>query len=271
MLKTEIISSVFCYTNKMYRNISAEQYREHLGFPYNYKVDAMLCYGTLYEQGVLSQLKEALEDLGLEAELNEMPHEFLRFAKELKVGNKNIWFAIGYGGAWLSEYLHWACLFGSKKNILLGSCGGLKLGMKQGDFVVPGSSYGEESSAKIYNRESNIHTSDINLSEKISKTLAEDGTKVWNGPIVTCQAMIGETLDDVKKWSTDGYFGVEMEASTVFAVSKHFDVPSAASLYVGDNLIEEHNNMSKEYAAEADSRKQKQVKQIKMALSELLS
>jgi hypothetical protein len=29
--------------------------------------------------------------------------------------------------------------------------------------------------------------------------------------------------------------------------------------------------MSKEYAAEADSRKQKQVKQIKMALSELLS
>lgn len=255
----------------MYKSISADQYREHLGFPTNYKVDAMLCYGTLYEHRVLSQLRESIQDLGLEAEINEMPHEFLRFAKEIRIGDNNIWFAIGYGGAWLSEYLHWACLFGSKKNILLGSCGGLKPGIKQGDFIVPDSSYSEESSARIYNRESEVHYSDKELSDKISKNLEVDDTKVWRGPMVTCQAMIGETLDDVKKWSADGYFGVEMEASTVFAVSKHFNVPSAASLYVGDNLIEEHNNMSEEYAVEADTRKQNQVKQIKMALSELFS
>lgn len=255
----------------MYRSITAEQYREHLGFPSDYKVDAMLCYGTLYEQRVLSQLKEALEELGLESKINKMPHEFLRFAKEIKIEDKNIWFAIGYGGAWLSEYLHWACLFGSKMNLLLGSCGGLKSGIKQGDFIVPKSSYSEESSAKIYNRESNIHYADDKLSEKIATKLGEDGTKVWRGPMVTCQAMIGETLDDVKKWSAEGYFGVEMEASTVFAVSNHFNIPSAASLYVGDNLIEEHNNMSEEYAAEADTRKQNQVKQLKMALSELVS
>lgn len=255
----------------MYRSITAEQYREHLGFPANYTVDAMLCYGTLYEQRVLSQLQESIIELGLEAEINEMPHEFLRFAKEIRIGNKNIWFAIGYGGAWLSEYLHWACLFGSKKNILLGSCGGLKPGMKQGDFIVPRSSFSEESSARIYNRDTSVHASDNQLSERILNHLQEDGTKVWRGPMVTCQAMIGETLEDVKKWSAEGYFGVEMEASTVFAVSKHFNVPSAASLYVGDNLIEEHNNMSEEYAAEADTRKQNQIKQMKMALSEFSS
>jgi purine-nucleoside phosphorylase len=231
----------------------------------------MLCYGTLYEQRVLSQLKYALMDVGIDAEINDMPHEFLRFAKEIKIGDKNIWFAIGYGGAWLSEYLHWACLFGSKKNILLGSCGGLKPGIKQGDFIVPTASFSEESSAKIYNRKSNMHPSDKNLSTSISEALAEDGTKVWHGPTITCQAMIGETLDDIKQWSSEGYYGVEMEASTVFAVSKHFNVPAAASLYVGDNLIEEHNNMSEEYAAEADTRTQNQIKQIKMALSELLS
>jgi uridine phosphorylase len=231
----------------------------------------MLCYGTLYEQRVLSQLKDAMVDLGINAEINDMPHEFLRFAKEIKIGDKNIWFAIGYGGAWLSEYLHWACLFGSKKNILLGSCGGLKPGIKQGDFIVPTASFSEESSAKIYNRGSNIHSSDKNLSASISEALAEDGTKVWHGPTVTCQAMIGETLDDIKQWSSEGYYGVEMEASTVFAVSKHFNVPAAASLYVGDNLIEEHNNMSEEYAAEADTRTQNQIKQIKVALSELFA
>jgi purine-nucleoside phosphorylase len=255
----------------MYRSITAEQYREHLGFPADYKVDSMLCYGTLYENRVLSQLKEVIDTLGLETEMNEMPHEFLRFAKEIKIGNKNIWFAIGYGGAWLSEYLHWACLFGSKKNILLGSCGGLKSGIKQGDFIVPVSSFSEESSARIYNRESNIHSSDKQLSERITKQLEADGTKIWRGPMVTCQAMIGETLEDIKQWSKEGFLGVEMEASTVFAVSKHFNVPSAASLYVGDNLIVEHTNMSEEYAAEADIRKQNQLKQLKMALSELVA
>jgi purine-nucleoside phosphorylase len=200
-----------------------------------------------------------------------MPHDFLRFAKEIRIGEKNIWFAIGYGGAWLSEYLHWACLFGSKKNILLGSCGGLKPGIKQGDFIVPKSSFSEESSARIYNRDTAIHTSNEQLSERIARQLQADGTKVWRGPMVTCQAMVGETLEDVKKWSAEGYYGVEMEASTVFAVSKHFGVPAAASLYVGDNLIEEHNNLSEEYAAEADTRQQNQVKQMKMALSELIS
>lgn len=255
----------------MYKSITAEQYRSHLGFPADYKVDAMLCYGTLYEQRVLSQLQYVINDLGLDAQITEMPDEFLRFAKQLRVGEKNIWFAIGYGGAWLSEYLHWACLFGSKKNILLGSCGGLKPGIKQGDFIVPDSSFSEESSARIYNRESNIHLPDNQLSERITNLLKHDGTKVWRGPMVTCQAMIGETIEDVKKWSADGYYGVEMEASTVFAVSSHFNVPCAASLYVGDNLIEEHNNMSEEYAAEADTRKQNQVKQLKMAFSELLT
>jgi purine-nucleoside phosphorylase len=255
----------------MYRSISADQYRQHLGFHKNYKVDAMLCYGTLYEERVLAQLRGALHDLNLNAEINNMPDEFLRFAKELKVNGKTIWFAIGYGGAWLSEYLHWACLFGSKKNLLLGSCGGLKPGIKQGDFIVPESSYSEESSARIYNRESTTHHSDKQFSTKIASKLSEDGTQAWIGPTVTCQGMIGETLEDVKKWSAEGYFGVEMEASTVFAVSKHFNVPAAASLYVGDNLIEEHSVMSDEFAAEADMRKQNQAKQIKIALSELLS
>lgn len=255
----------------MYRSITADQYRDHLGFPPAYKVDAVLCYGTLYEERVLLQLTKILDEMSLTTEIKDMPHPFLRFAKEIVVGDKKVWFAIGYGGAWLSEYLHWACLFGSKKNILLGSCGGLKPGMKQGDFIVPESSYGEESSVKIYNRDSLIQYPDKVLSNTLARKLGKDGTKVWRGPIITCQGMIGETLDDIKTWSSDGYFGVEMESSTVFAVSHHFKVSCAASLYVGDNLIEEHHNLSKEFAAEADVREQNQAKQIKIALSELLS
>ena len=261
----------FDILTKMYRNYTAGQYKKHLGFPVDYTVDAMLCYGTLYEERVLAQLAEVMSDLEQDTEVKDLPHPFLRFGKELVVGDKRVWFAIGYGGAWLSEYLHWACLFGSKCNILLGSCGGLKPGMEQGEFVVPISSYGEESSVRMYNRESKTQNADEQLSNRLAEKLGEDGAKVWRGPMVTCQAMIGETIEDVKRWSNEGFIGVEMEASTVFAVSNHFNVPCAASLYVGDNLIEEHSNLSDEYVAEADLRKQNQLKQIKVGLSELIS
>jgi purine-nucleoside phosphorylase len=61
-----------------------------------------------------------------------------------------------------------------------------------------------------------------------------------------------------------------MEASTVFAVSSHFNVPSAASVYIGDNLVEAHTNLGEEYQKEADMRQQKQKQQIAAALDILL-
>ncbi len=255
----------------MYRSFTPDQYRERLGFELNYKIDGMLCYGTLYEDKVLDILKETLDNLALDYTIKDMSDPFLRFAKELTINNKKLWFAIGYGGAWLSEYIHWACQFGSKNNILLGSCGGLKVGIRKCDFIVPTNSFGEESSVRIYNRESPNQYPNEALSEKLEKSLGMDGAKVWRGPIVTCQAMIGETIEDVEKWSKDGYYGVEMESATVFAVSNHFGVNSAASLYVGDNLIEGHNNISDEWLAGGDLRKQSQARQMKVALLELLS
>jgi len=255
----------------MYKSFSAEQYKKHLGFPEDYRIDGVLCYGTLYEDRVHGALKTCLSDMKIDAKLKTLPHPFLRFAKELNIDGKKIWFVIGYGGAWLSEYLSWACMFGSKKNILIGSCGGLKRGMKQSDFIVSTSSYGQESSVRIYNRESPIQYADKKLSESLKSRLKDEHTKIWRGPTVTCQAMIGETQEDVKKWSQEGYYGVEMESSTVFAVSNHFGVPAAASMYIGDNLIEEHTVMGEEYASEADMREQNQKKQIRAALEELLS
>ena len=48
---------------------------------------------------------------------------------------------------------------------------------------------------------------------------------------------MAETWEDIVKWSKEGFYGVEMEAATVFAVSQHFNVPAAAVLRIGDNLI----------------------------------
>lgn len=254
----------------MYRTITADQYKKHLQLADDYSVDGVLCYGTLYEEKTIATLKICLAEMGLKADINTLAHPFLRFIRELKIDNKTLWFMIGYGGAWLSEYVHWACLFGSKNNILVGSCGGLKKGMSPGDFVIPTSSYGQESSVRIYNRKDPTQYTNKESSAKLASKIEDHATKVWQGPTITCQAMIGETLEDIESWSNDGYYGVEMEASTVIAVSNHFGVPSAVSLYVGDNLVEHHNNLSEDYANEADMREQKQKKQIKAAIELLL-
>jgi len=255
----------------MYRSFTADQYKKHMSLPDDYRVDGVLCYGTLYEDRMIVELQECLEELGLEYELNFLANPFLRFTRELKIGDRVIWFMIGYGGAWISEYLHLACLFGSQKNILVGSCGGLKPGMNPGDFIIPVSSFGEESSVRIYNRDSLMQYADSRLSESLKTRLADDQTKIWQGPLVTCQAMLGETEEDVKKWSADGYHAVEMESSTVFAVSNHFGIPSTACMYVADNLIEQHTALGDDFASESHIREQKRHQQLKAVIQELLA
>lgn len=254
----------------MYKTYTAEQYKKHLGFPADYRIDGVLSYGTLYEDMIIKELEVCLVEMGLVYELKILSDPFLKFARELKIGDKKLWFMTGYGGAWLSEYLHCACLFGSKKNLFIGSCGGLKSGMATGDFLIPTSSYGEESSVRMYNRNSPLQFSDEKLSTSIKSRLGKN-TKIWDGPIITCQGMLGETAEDVKNWSNDGYFGVEMETSTVFAVSSHFNIPSAAIVFVGDNLIENQTNISEEYVGQSDIRELNRNRQIKAAIKELLA
>jgi purine-nucleoside phosphorylase len=75
----------------------------------------------------------------------------------------------------------------------------------------------------MYNPDSkeNKHFSNEKLSESLRKRL-ELKAIVHKGPVITCQAMISESWEDIQSWSKEGYLGVEMETSTVFAVSKHF-------------------------------------------------
>lgn len=143
-----------------------------------------------------------------------------------------------YGGAMLSEYIHLACLFGSKKNIHISSCGGLNPNLNSLDLIVPTYTHGNESTTRIYERESkdNKHYS----TESISLELIENTPKTFKidtGPIMGCQAMMGKTWEDVKSWSEAGYSGVEMETAVFFAVSNHFKVPCGALIYISDNLI----------------------------------
>ena len=114
-----------------------------------------------------------------------------------------------------------------------------------------------------------IHKADEKLNQKLINKLSKKH-KVWNGPTVTCQAMMAETWDDIKKWSSEGYFSVEMEAVTVFAVSNYFKVSSSALLGIGDNLVQEKPVLDVNYEAGSDTRQNVRRHMLRTVIQEII-
>lgn len=254
----------------MYKKLTADEYRKHLMLPDNYTIDGFVVYGT-YKNHPFEQFEHSLKRLGFEYKKTKLEHDFFGSVMEFEVNGRKYWMAIAYGGALLSEYLHLACLFGSRQNILIGSCGGLKKGASSLEFVVPEWSAATESSASAYQPDTGgQYRADRQLSDKLAKALSEKHV-VHRGPTVTFQAMLAETWDDVQNWADQDFAAVEMEAATVFAVSSHFNVPSAAMLMIGDNLIEEQTVVDINYENARAMRRQTAQDAFDVAVHALLS
>jgi len=221
----------------MYKSFTPEEYRKHFLLPFDYVVDGLISYGSWTEEKIRAEIEFVLKE-------NDIPYVFrvlegfLSHVLEIKINDKIYWFVVMYGGTMLSEYIHLACLFGSKKNIHLGSCGGLNPDIESLDLIIPIFSYGNESITRIYDKGATDfkHFPSENLSLLLEKNL-DSKSSIKRGPIITNQAMLGESFEDVISWYNLGYYGVEMEISTVFSVSKHFNVQCTALVYVSDNLI----------------------------------
>lgn len=255
----------------MYKMISRNEWIKLLNLPSNYKVDHIVTCGTYNKKKELEKVSTALRELGVNHKFEIIEDKFFSRITPILLKGKRYWFDTCYGGAYLSEMLHIGNMLGSKSNVLLGSCGGLKKGINALDTILPTYSYGNESSTRMYARsvKSNKHYPDKKLTLKIKDNI-NFGSKTHSGPIITCQAMLGETFEDIKKWSKEGYLGVEMESSTFFAVSNHFKVPSCAILNVTDNLIEGDYVGSENYNLLKERKSRLQVEKYKVVFKTLM-
>lgn len=222
----------------MYKHFEKADIQKILEVSEDYVIDALLVVGTHPKSKEYPHLYEALAKLGIEFKEEKIEDKFFEDVKVLIIGGKRIWFDVVYGTAYLSEVVHIASMMGSRANLLLGTCGGLEPNLNTCDTLLPTSSYGNESSTRMYQRDNTtfVYESDVVLRNKI-KELLQHREVVHEGPLVTVQSMLAETKEDVESWSNQGYAGVDMESATLFAVSSHFNVPSAALLYVADNLV----------------------------------
>ncbi len=257
----------------MYKTLDIDIYRKKLGLADDYKVDGLLVCGVwdlLAQREHLPYLTKTLEEMGVTTSVKRIDGEQLGHAYSFDVNDRHYWFVPVMGSAYMSKYAHIACLLGSKKNILVGVVGGLKKGIRPGDFIIPSYSNGNQNAYMYYREAKNLKFyPDEELTERIKQRFKD--VPYLEGPTVTCEVMLAETAEDVKQWSSEGYVGVEMEAATLFALSKHFRVPATAILSVADNLIEETTFFHDTYDDTIQTRKNARLIRYRVALAELFS
>lgn len=255
----------------MYKELTADDFRKDLGLTSDYKVDGVIVFGGSATERMRDLFIETLGELKLKVNFGSpiMPDGLFSNIKVIEVNGKRIWFDVVYGGAYLSELLHIACILGSRCNILIGMCGGLQKDIQTNDVVVPISSYGNESSTRAYSEADTFeYSSNKELSDLVISKI--DYTRVVSGKLMTHQAMLAETKDDIERWSKQGYSGVEMESSTLFSVSNHFKVKSAAILQIADNLAYLQTVLSDEYKNLKEKRYEVRKNNMKVAIECLL-
>jgi purine-nucleoside phosphorylase len=262
----------------MYRSLTADAFRQVAGLPAGYHVDGLLATGVwdLFADKQINLVESALTSLGHGVELTRLPGSSLGHGYEFRVAEKVFWWVPVMGTAVMSQYVHCATLLGSQKNLLFGTVGGLRHGMRAGDLIVPSTSVGNDN-ALMYQRDAvdKLFAPDENLRLSLLSRIRDlelpESVQLWQGVTNTCEVMFAESSDDVSQWSEEGFLGVEMEAAMMFALSASFNVPAAAVLSVADNLIEDESFFSESYE---DSRKLRMiVKQLQydVLLAELLA
>ena len=255
----------------MYKKHTNEDFKKYFGIPLDYKVDGVLSYGSWRKTEHKDIVRKIIKELGLKVEYENIGGSIVREIMVFKINGKRFWFETGYGGAYISEIFHFGSMFGSKKNIILGTCGGLNKSAETGEIIIPTYSFGNESTTRMYDLilNENKHFSNEKLNNNLFKR-SEGITKIYRGPVMTCQAMLAERWQDVSEWSSQGYLGVEMETSTVFAVSKHFNVPASAILVVADNLIKKETVLHGNYKDVKENRDRMRDLTYKIELEELI-
>lgn len=255
----------------MYQSHTASEWKQYFGLPDTYQVDACLIYGSWKVDEYTNNFVESISTLNIWFEKEVPLPGFAQDIQSYLIWGKRIWFMIEYGWVRLSEYLHLACQFGSKINIFLWSCGWLKPEITTTDIIIPNYSYGDESSTRLYNRTwDKCQYSDELLNNKLRNRLQSLWVTTHQWPLMTCSAMLGETQEDIDTRSAQWYYGVEMESSSVFAISNYFSVPASALIYVADNLVAWETVLHTNYQAQYDHIEQTISLIMQVALQELI-
>jgi DeoD family purine-nucleoside phosphorylase len=130
-------------------------------------------------------------------------------------------------------------MLGARRLVRVGTCGGLKDGMRMGDTVIGISATAEdETPLRIAQMGSYAPTATFELAETAARLSREQGATVHVGPVLTSGVFYDPDPDTFARWKRTGHIGVEMEAAMMYTVAAIHGLEALAMMTVSD-LLEE--------------------------------
>lgn len=132
----------------------------------------------------------------------------------------------------LEELIAW----GVKKFISIGTAGSLTANLKIGDIVLCTKALRNEGTSFHYQPKSDFSFPDRNLTTCLSEAFTARNIKFVEVTSWTTDAPYRETEAEVLYYQSQGIETVEMEASALFSVARHHNIPIASAFTISDSL-----------------------------------
>ena len=130
-------------------------------------------------------------------------------------------------------------MLGARRLIRVGTCGGLKDGMRMGDTVIGIAATAEDPTPLRYAQiDSYAPTATFELAETAARLSREQGATVHVGTILTSGVFYDPDPGTFARWKRTGHIGVEMEAAMMYTVAALKGLEALAMMTVSD-LLEE--------------------------------
>ncbi len=130
-------------------------------------------------------------------------------------------------------------MLGARRLIRVGTCGGLKDGMRMGDTVIGLAATAEdETPLRVAQMPSYAPMGTFELAETAARLSREHGATVHVGPIVTSGVFYDPDPGTFARWKRTGHIGVEMEAAMMYTIAAVNGIEALAMMTVSD-LLEE--------------------------------
>jgi purine-nucleoside phosphorylase len=130
-------------------------------------------------------------------------------------------------------------MLGARRLVRVGTCGGLKDGMKMGDTVIAVSATAEDPSPlRVAQVDALAPTATFELAEYAARLSRESGAIVHAGPVITSAVFYDPDPTTFARWKRTGHVGVEMEAAMLYTIAALRGLEALAMMTVSDLLDE---------------------------------
>ena len=130
-------------------------------------------------------------------------------------------------------------MLGATRLVRVGTCGGLRDGMRMGDTVVAVSATADDATPLRYAQMDGFApTATFELAETAAVLARDAGATVHVGPIVTSGLFYDPDPTTFGRWKRLGHVGVEMEAAMLYTIAAVKGIEALAVMTVSDMLGE---------------------------------